>query len=556
MKFWFQRRSEALQVLAAWITGLVIICGIWLVSVLYLLEDARSVNSVRLAADRIRIHELEARRAEKDFELRALTDPDYFRSGLSPHLERHRRALDSLRQEIRRLSGAGSSQAVARATAVADAVDQYEKGFRGLVQACFERGYGGSGLEGTLGAARNDLEDWSQRQNDPAYDVALSRLGREEQAFLRDPGAENATRVVGAVGTLRRVSARRPDELEPELASHLAAYEDAFGRLRTNVEHIGYDEELGLQGELRSAIHVLEPIVREILDEAVQNDERANRKLMIEVLATCCIMGALLAFAIFFAQAARLRNRSLIRVNQRMEEEHAKLLQAERLAAIGQTVTGLAHESRNAFQRTHACLDMLAEEVKDRPEALRLVGRIGDTQDHIHQLYEEVREYAGPVQVRRAPVSLSEVVRGAWDRLDQVRQSRTAHLTEESLAEASRLVCVVDAFALEQVFRNIFENALAACQHPVAIQVTYRESFLETRPAIQVSVTDNGPGLGAEQRARIFEPFYTTKTRGTGLGMAIARRLVEAHGGTIEVGPREKGAEILVTVPRDLQGKP
>ncbi|HZN57193.1 MAG TPA: hypothetical protein VFD71_03880, partial [Planctomycetota bacterium] len=62
MKFWFQRRSEALQVLAAWITGLVIICGIWLVSVLYLLEDARSVNSVRLAADRIRIHELEARR--------------------------------------------------------------------------------------------------------------------------------------------------------------------------------------------------------------------------------------------------------------------------------------------------------------------------------------------------------------------------------------------------------------------------------------------------------------------------------------------------------------
>jgi signal transduction histidine kinase len=58
--------------------------------------------------------------------------------------------------------------------------------------------------------------------------------------------------------------------------------------------------------------------------------------------------------------------------------------------------------------------------------------------------------------------------------------------------------------------------------------------------------------LTAEQRARIFEPFFTTKTRGTGLGMAIARRLVEAHGGQLELGPaRERGAEIVMTLPRE-----
>jgi signal transduction histidine kinase len=64
-------------------------------------------------------------------------------------------------------------------------------------------------------------------------------------------------------------------------------------------------------------------------------------------------------------------------------------------------------------------------------------------------------------------------------------------------------------------------------------------------------VRDNGPGLDAEQRDKIFESFYTTKTRGTGLGMAIVKRIVEAHSGEITVGDRAQGAEFIVTLPRN-----
>jgi signal transduction histidine kinase len=65
-----------------------------------------------------------------------------------------------------------------------------------------------------------------------------------------------------------------------------------------------------------------------------------------------------------------------------------------------------------------------------------------------------------------------------------------------------------------------------------------------------VTFRDNGPGISAEARARVFEPFFTTKTKGTGLGMAISRRLVEAHGGRIEVGEASgSGAEIVITLP-------
>ncbi|HJT77839.1 MAG TPA: ATP-binding protein [Gemmataceae bacterium] len=225
-------------------------------------------------------------------------------------------------------------------------------------------------------------------------------------------------------------------------------------------------------------------------------------------------------------------------------------LRSERLAAIGQMMTGLAHESGNALARSQACLEMLTWEVQDRPEALDLIGRVQKAQDHLKQLYEEVRGYAAPVKLEREPWELSLVWRQAWEHLSLLRQGRDARLEEHT--GGIDLECAVDQFRLGQVFRNVFENALAACADPVRIEVLCSAAELDGRPAVRVAVRDNGPGLAPEQKQRIFEPFFTTKTKGTGLGMAIARRLVEAHGGTLaaESAPGQ-GATILLTLPRE-----
>jgi PAS domain S-box-containing protein len=230
-----------------------------------------------------------------------------------------------------------------------------------------------------------------------------------------------------------------------------------------------------------------------------------------------------------------------------------QLLQSERLAAIGQMMTGLAHESGNALARSQSCLEMLAWEVEDRPEALDLITRIQKAQDHLKQLYEEVRGYAAPMKLERDAWDLSAVWRQAWENLALRRQGRDASLRAEP--DGPTPPCAVDPFRLEQVFRNILENSLAACADPVRIVVRWDEVDLDGRPAVRVAVRDNGPGLGPEQRRRIFEPFFTTKTKGTGLGMAIAKRIVEAHGGRIAVGAAEGGgAEILITLPREPIG--
>ncbi len=258
------------------------------------------------------------------------------------------------------------------------------------------------------------------------------------------------------------------------------------------------------------------------------------------------------------------------RAERDLQRAQEKLLQAERLAAIGQMVAGLAHESGNALARSQSCLEMLSWEVEDRPEALDLIRRIQQAQDHLKQLYEEVRGYAAPLKLEREPWSLSAIWRQAWDNLTVLRQGRDAALHEETAGVD--LVCTVDQFRLGQVFRNVLENALAACRDPVRLTIRCTDTKLEGRPAVQVAVRDNGPGLTPEQRERIFDPFFTTKTRGTGLGMAIARRIVEAHGGQIAVGRgldpsatpltlpsppsdggegRVRGAEILITLPRE-----
>jgi signal transduction histidine kinase len=228
-----------------------------------------------------------------------------------------------------------------------------------------------------------------------------------------------------------------------------------------------------------------------------------------------------------------------------------RVLQTERLAAIGQMMTGLAHESGNALARSQACLEMLALEVQDRAEALDLVARIQKAQDHLRQLYEEVRGYAAPLKLERDRWDVSGIWRQAWTNLALPRQGRAASLREDT--GGLDLECEVDHFRLEQVFRNILENALAACRDPVQITIGCAETVLGGRSALRVAVRDNGPGLTPEQQQRIFEPFYTTKTKGTGLGMAIAKRIVEAHGGQIAVGPGTGlGAEILLIIPREV----
>jgi PAS domain S-box-containing protein len=233
-----------------------------------------------------------------------------------------------------------------------------------------------------------------------------------------------------------------------------------------------------------------------------------------------------------------------------LKQAQERALQAERLAAIGQMVTGLAHESRNALQRSQACIKMLSWQVPDRPKALELIQRLQTAQNHLQHLYEGVRNYASPIRLDPGPCHLGELIQETWEHLAASREGRQAELhLDPTKADG---YCEVDRFALGQVVRNILENAFGACADPVVVMASWSDAVLANRPALRLAIRDNGPGLHGEVRQRIFEPFFTTKTHGTGLGLAISKRIVEAHGGQIAVGDDDQpGAEILITLPRE-----
>lgn len=224
-------------------------------------------------------------------------------------------------------------------------------------------------------------------------------------------------------------------------------------------------------------------------------------------------------------------------------------IENQRLAAIAQVAAGLSHESRGALQRIGASAEMLEWELRGNPAALKHVERIQQSQMHLHRLLEDVRSYAALEALDSSPLRLSEIWREAWRLLAPQRLGRDATLSEYIIA--GDLLVEGDYFRLVQVFRNVLENSLAATSDPVRVEVICEAAPCADRPGLRIIVRDNGPGLDAEQRRRIFEPFFTTRPTGTGLGMAIAQRIVEAHGGAITIGDHPPpGAEVIIALPR------
>jgi PAS domain S-box-containing protein len=252
------------------------------------------------------------------------------------------------------------------------------------------------------------------------------------------------------------------------------------------------------------------------------------------------------------AFAATLEDRVARRTEDLVRSQEA-LRQNERLAAIGQMMTGLSHESRNALQRSLACLELLEKTVRDNPRAHMLLSEAQRAQQDLKQVYEEVQAYAAPIRLEVADQDLAQCWREAWKDLAPVREGRHAELVED--LDGVQTLCPVDVFRMRQVFRNLFENALAAAEGPVVIRIRGCEGEINGIPCLRVEVQDNGPGIPLERAERIFEPFYTTKTKGTGLGLSIVRRIVEGHGGTIHARKAsEGGLGLEIALPR--QSKP
>ena len=239
----------------------------------------------------------------------------------------------------------------------------------------------------------------------------------------------------------------------------------------------------------------------------------------------------------------------------RLREIEERSRQDERLATIGRMMASVAHESRNALQRIQASSELLELTLAEDREGLHDVANIQSAAGDLQALLEEIRGFAAPIHLHREAARLDEIWLSAWGQLPTSPEKAAAELTSNVDANVNEeeLMCLVDRQRFHQVFRNLFENSLAACPSPARIRVDTRRVRSGGRWVVQVHVQDNGPGFTNTQFEQLFEPFFTTKPEGTGLGLAIIKRIIEAHGGKIRVDLVLHGDE---TAPAATNGQP
>ncbi|HUB10046.1 MAG TPA: ATP-binding protein [Myxococcales bacterium] len=237
----------------------------------------------------------------------------------------------------------------------------------------------------------------------------------------------------------------------------------------------------------------------------------------------------------FNAMAASLRERE-----KQLLEQRERLLRSERLAAVGRVSAQVTHEIRNPLSSIGLNAELLADEIgeatfKDpakRREALELLAAMAKEIDRLTEISEQYLAFARPPRqdARRGRVDLGEVAEDLMSFLSP--ELERAGVTVK-LELASGLPAVSgDEGQLRQALRNLVRNAREAMA-PRGGQITLRTRAGDGGRQIVVEVADQGPGLTGEALARLFDPFYTTKEQGTGLGLALTQQIAADHGGTL-----------------------
>lgn len=217
---------------------------------------------------------------------------------------------------------------------------------------------------------------------------------------------------------------------------------------------------------------------------------------------------------------------------------------AERLAEIGSMTSGLAHEIKNPLstiglntQLLAEALDELVEDEADRSRLVRRAQTIERETERLRGILTDFLDFAGEKKVHPSTNDLNTLVDELCDFFLPQAESRQVRLRAD--LHPDPLVAPLDGPLVKQALLNLMLNAVQAMES----SETPNELILRTRPgkasddspAVVVHVIDTGPGLTEETREKMFTPYYTTKAAGTGLGLPTTRRIVQEHGGDIEV---------------------
>ena len=247
------------------------------------------------------------------------------------------------------------------------------------------------------------------------------------------------------------------------------------------------------------------------------------------------LVGIIGALAIFYDQRRHV---------MRVQELEADLRRKERLASLGDLASGVAHEVRNPLNSISLGLQRLQTECPTDEEGERFIGLMRSEVRRINDIIERFLHLARPPRMELCECDLKGLVSEVADLMRDEAQAKGVRI--DAHLPPNPAIAYLDCPQIRQAFMNLALNAIQATPEGGVVAFGLEKRGKEWR----IRVSDTGPGISPQVRERIFDPYFTTKEGGVGLGLTLAQRVVEEHGGRIEVESRMgKGTTFTVILP-------
>ncbi len=392
--------------------------------------------------------------------------------------------------------------------------------------------------------------------NQGAYAYVLKDSGIDEILAVVRRAVEHARLALenrGLEASLRASEERYRDLIEnaPDMVQLLDEGGKIIETNRTMIDRLGYSSE-DLKGRRLTDIVAEEhrdrtrDRLREVVEKGIARAEsrlvtRSGDPIDVELFAT----------GLRDAGSGRIvQIRCFVRDITEWKRVQRMLVEKERLAAIGQMSATIAHEVRNPLAGISGAIQVLFSQLATDPKKAEILREILARIDRLNAIIGDLLQFARPLVPSPKPVTFDRLARGSLDVLRRDPLLKKVELDVDDDTDGTPYFW--DPAQLDVAFTNLVLNSAQAMKGTGRIRLAARRRS----GGVEITLDDTGPGFAVEALRSAFTPFFTTKVKGTGLGLAVTRKIVEAHEGTIRVrnksGREGTGAIVEIVLPADV----